>query len=69
MLKLKSLDKFNIKDRGLMAVVANPSTCQNFKHLYGYMEIDGKIEYVAAVERFAHCPPWWEGEKIGLYLK
>jgi hypothetical protein len=31
--------------------------------------IDGKTHRVLGVERFAHAPPWREGELIGLAVK
>ena len=51
------------------AVVKNPHGCKDFTHIIGKdVEVDGIKERVIGVERFAHCPPWREGEMIGLKL-
>ena len=68
MLKFRTEDM--IKVNGYRnAVVKNPYECKDFGHIIGKdVEIDGVVERVIGVERYAHYPPWREGEMIGLKL-
>ena len=51
-------------------VVQNPVECTDFSHLLGEsVIINRELRKVAKIERFAHCPPWREGELIGVLLE
>ena len=65
----KSLVKFE-NERELVFTVANPSQCNDFRHLIGQeVEINGKLYKVNGVHRHLHAPPWREGESIGLLVE
>ena len=54
---------------GACFVILNPITCDDFEWLIGQpAEINGKTYTVAKVERYAHCPPFRYGERIGLHV-
>lgn len=70
MLEFISQGTFNIAGRGVAFCVLNPTDCSDFDHLIGHtVLIDGTAHRVAAVERFAHMPPWRKGESISLLVK
>jgi hypothetical protein len=70
--KFESLSGYNVAPGhggGLVFSVNNPFECQDFEHLIGASaRIDGKDYTIVGVERFAHAPPWIEGEVIGLLV-
>ena len=64
-----SLSSYTIKDRGTVYTVYLDKTVSNFSHLIGQsVVIDGTVFTCKAVERFLHCPPWYEGELVGLLV-
>jgi len=66
---MKSIDTWAACGRQVM-VVANPSECNDFKHLVGStVNIDGEDREVIGVEFLAHGAPFKKGEPIGLMVK
>jgi hypothetical protein len=54
----------------LAVATCNPNTCYDFTHLEGdTVVVAGQDFKVKAVEKFMHCVPWHEGERIGLLLE
>ena len=61
---------FYISGRGKAYTVRNPKKCVNFNHLVDQEIImNGDRRIVVGIEKFAHHPPWVEGEIISLVLR
>ena len=59
-----------IKGRGRLAIVVLDRDTADFSHLVNQeVEIDGKSYRCIGVERFAHMPPWRQGESVGLLVQ
>lgn len=57
------------KTNDVMYAVANPTECDDFKHLFPQVKINGRICDLVGVVRFAHRGPHRIGETIGLVVK
>lgn len=50
--------------------IPNPHQCETFDHLVGKKVLLNGVEVlVAAIERFAHSPPWREDELIAILIE
>jgi hypothetical protein len=64
----------DLNPRGVVYVVRLDRLCHDFEWIIGeqvrlYNAVgDSVFGTVLEVERFAHSPPWTEGEQIGLLL-
>ena len=66
----KSIGQYRINKGKKVFIVSNPIQCTDFKWiLYKDVMIDGEKYDVCAVERFAHFPPWYKDEPIGLLVR
>jgi hypothetical protein len=61
---------FEVKGVGWEAAVSLDRDTSDFGHLVDRgVHIDGTFYHCIAVNRFAHPPPWRQGERIGLVVK
>lgn len=70
-LRLLDPTPFQIAGRGTVYACALDRTCEGFSHLIGQTVIIQGVgpRVCLGVERFAHCPPWREGEKVGILVE
>ena len=69
MLNFSAIGWYKVSD-GLVTSVFLDRDCDDFDWLKGQrISLDGVDCRVAAVEFFAHSPPWRKGERIGLLVR
>jgi len=69
-------DWFFVRGRGDVAMTTLDRDTKDFAHLIGEKVLitstpdeRSGLYHVHGVERFAHSPPWYRGEKIGLWVE
>ncbi|MBA3752756.1 MAG: hypothetical protein H0X01_01110 [Nitrospira sp.] len=61
------LTTYHLAGKGTVYVVENPTECEDVTYLRGHRgRVAGRTIRIAAVECFAHAPPWRQGEPIGV---
>jgi len=64
------MDRFKVRDVGLLVTVELDRDTDDFSHLVGQkIVIDGALETCFSVERFSHMPPWKQGERVSLLIR